>query len=241
LIRAFEGQDAVVCVLGPAGVALNTVVTQAAHDAGVKRLIINDFGWGPEFRNLPEFDAIGATRKVAWRLAADLASTNTGFTWTGITVGIPIDWALQRFATLGFDMVNRVATVYDSGTQEWCGTTRGDIGGAVVRVLLKLDATANRFVKVRSIQTSQLAMLDAFQEVTGVDWTVEHATTAGLISRGRQKLAAGEGGWILDLMVGQIFEEGANRGLLPVNDADLLGLSQISAHDLARLVLSQST
>lgn len=65
---------------------------EAAEAAGVKRFIVNDFGWGPEYHSLPEFSAIHAHRRTSWNLAKAKAEANPTFTFTGITTGNPIDW-----------------------------------------------------------------------------------------------------------------------------------------------------
>lgn len=64
----------------------------AAEAAGVTRFIVDDFGWGSNVRGLPEFDDIHARRRAGWERARVRAEANPGFTWTGITIGNPIDW-----------------------------------------------------------------------------------------------------------------------------------------------------
>jgi uncharacterized protein YbjT (DUF2867 family) len=92
LTSALAGQDAVVCVVGYPGVGKQITMVDAAEAAGVKRFIVNDFGWGPNFRRMPEFSAIGAHRRAGWDHAKAKAERNPEFTWTGITSGNPIDW-----------------------------------------------------------------------------------------------------------------------------------------------------
>jgi hypothetical protein len=57
---------------------------------------VNDFGWGFGERALPEFKPIGEKRHIAWDRAKEHARRDEGkedgFTWTGITIGNPIDW-----------------------------------------------------------------------------------------------------------------------------------------------------
>lgn len=90
------GQDAAVCVIGPGGIRQGypKTIVDAAHAAGVKRLIIDDFGWGPDVRGLAEFAQVHAERKAQWDYAKAKAEEDdtAAFTWTGITSGNPIDW-----------------------------------------------------------------------------------------------------------------------------------------------------
>lgn len=92
LTKAMAGQDAAVCVVGPAGMDTNVTMVDAAEAAGVKRFIVNDFGWGPDVRGLPEFDDIHIKRRAQWDRAEARAEVNPGFTWTGITTGNPVNW-----------------------------------------------------------------------------------------------------------------------------------------------------
>lgn len=58
--------------------------------------VVNDFGWGINKNSLPEFKPIGEARQIAWNCAKEYAQRDegkqNGFTWTGITIGNPIDW-----------------------------------------------------------------------------------------------------------------------------------------------------
>lgn len=91
-VNALIGQDAAVCVVGPAGIHHQTAMIDAAESAGVKRFIVDDFGWGPNVRGLPEFHDVHAKRKAQWDHAKARADANPRFTWTGISTGNPIDW-----------------------------------------------------------------------------------------------------------------------------------------------------
>jgi hypothetical protein len=53
LTTAFEGQDAAICVVGPGGIGLQITIVDAAEAAGVKRFIVDYFGWGPHVRDFP--------------------------------------------------------------------------------------------------------------------------------------------------------------------------------------------
>lgn len=92
LTTALTGQDAAICVVGPGGIGAQVTMIEAAEAAGVKRFIVDDFGWGPDIRGLPEFRTIHAHRRTGWDLARAKAQANPNFTFTGITSGNPIDW-----------------------------------------------------------------------------------------------------------------------------------------------------
>ena len=148
--------------------------------------------------------------------------------------------ALKKFPTLGFDVANRTATIYDSGTERFTGTTMNGIARAVVGVLRHPQTTANRHLLVRSVETCQNELLAAFEEVTGQKWPVVHETTEDLFVRGREKLDKGDRGWVLDLIVAQLLEEGKGRSIVVAADkADngLLGMPEENVLDMVRGIM----
>ncbi|KAI0972220.1 NmrA-like family protein [Xylaria arbuscula] len=250
LAVAFAGQDAVVSAVGPGAIGAAKGMVDAAVRAGVKRYIINDFGWGLNERSLPEIKPIGESRKVAWNRAFEYAQSEegkeNGFTWTGITIGNPIDWALAKFPRMGFNVSERRATIYDAGTEEFTGTTLEGIGQSVVGVLQHPAETANRFVKARSIQTSQNELLAAFQKATKDQrqWEIERSTAQQTLEDGRGKHAQGIGGWILDLLVFQLYAPGEARCIVASredSDSPLLGIREESADEVVEKALSRAS
>lgn len=236
LTKALAGQDAVVCVVGPAGIVHQVTLVDAAEAAGVKRFIIDDFGWGPNVRGLPEFKDVHAQRRLGWNHANARAEANPAFTYTGITSGNPIDWALRRFPLMGFNVARRQAIIYDAGTEKFTGTTLNGISQAVVGVLQHPDETANRFVKVWSLATCQNELLEAFQSHTGSEWEVERSSTKVLMESGRSKFHAGVSGWVLELVVAQLFDQGEARCVVAPrredSDCDLLGVLDETPQDI---------
>jgi hypothetical protein len=142
---------------------------------------------------------------------------------------------------MGFDVAQRSAIIYDSGTEQFTGTTLEGIGHAVLGVLQHPEETRNRFVKVMSIKTCQNELLEAFESVTGAKWEIRHSTTQALLESGRAKHRSGKGGWILELVVAQLFEEGQARSLVAPtreeSDSELLGVVAESPRDVAAKVV----
>ncbi|KAJ4003760.1 hypothetical protein NW752_011185 [Fusarium irregulare] len=241
LTKALAGQDAAICAVGPAGIPLQGTMIDAAEAAGVKRFIVADFGWGPDFQSFPEFDPVRAQRAVGFEHAIKHAAANPSFTWTSIATGNPIDWALKLFPTMGFDIRNQSAIIYDEGKEHFTGTTLQGIGQSVVGILQNPVETENRTVKVMSIKTCQNDLLQAFQKETGENWKVERRTTQELIDVARQKKEKGEGGWILDLAVAQLYDEGKARCLVAQSweesDSGLLGVKEENAESLVASIL----
>jgi hypothetical protein len=214
----------------------------AAEAAGVKRFIVADFGWGPDFTSFPEFNPVRAQRAVGFEHAKKHAASNPNFTWTSIATGNPIDWALKRFPTMGFDIKKQSAIIYDGGKEYFTGTTLQGIGQSVVGVLQNPAETANRTVKVMSIKTCQNELLETFQNKTGTQWEIQKRTTRELIQGARDKKEKGQGGWILDLAVAQLYDDGKARCLIASSweesDSGLLGVQKETADSLVTSVLA---
>lgn len=130
---------------------------------------------------------------------------------------------------MGFDITNSSAVIYDKGEENFTGTTLEGIGQSVVGALQHPEETANRFVKVLSIKTSQNDLLRAFEKVTGgKPWKVKQSTTSTLLDRGRKSRSEGNKGWVLDLVVAQLYDEGEARCVVAPtreeSDDELLGV-----------------
>ncbi|RWA04513.1 hypothetical protein EKO27_g10597 [Xylaria grammica] len=219
-------------------------MVDAAARAGVKRYIINDFGWGLNERSLPEFKAIGDSRRVAWTCAIEHAQRGEGkedgFTWTGITIGNPIDWRGARRSTTRARRNSRARRSRDRAV-------RGR-GAAAPR------ETANRFVKVLSIQTSQNKLLAAFERATTAEgeggerkeekqWEIERSTAQRALEEGRVKHAQGLGAWRLDLLVFQLYAPGEARCIVASradSDSALLGVREESAYEVVEKALARA-
>lgn len=149
--------------------------------------------------------------------------------------------ALKKFPTMGFDVSTNTAIIYDAGTETFTGTTIQGITQAVIGVFQHPDETANRVVKVRSVQTCQQELLTAFREATpGKEWKVRHETVANLIKRGRAKREEGLP-WHLDLAVAQLYEEGKARSVLVSkedSDNDVVGIRDETVAEIVAKVLS---
>ncbi|KAB5525707.1 NmrA-like family protein [Coniochaeta sp. 2T2.1] len=242
LTSALKGQDAVVCVVGPGGISLQGMMVDAAVAAGVKRFVVDDFGWGMARKSFEEFGAVHRLRVEGWERARERAEGSGGkFTWTGVSIGNPIDWALNKFPLMGFNLPARSATIYDSGTEYFSGTTLEGIGRSVVGVLQHPEETKNRFVSVMSIKTCQNELLAAFEEVTGQKWEVKRDTTARLLESGRSRYREGKAGWILELVVTQLFQEGEGRGRVAEGreetDSELLGVREEGTEEVVKKAL----
>jgi hypothetical protein len=141
---------------------------------------------------------------------------------------------------MGFDIARQSAIIYDQGSEPFTGVTLAGIGQSVVGILQNPDETANRHLRVRSVQTCQNDILAAFETATGEAWNVKRSTSAELLARGRAKKANGEGGWVLDMVVGQLYQEGAANSVVvekKESDNDLVGVVEENLMEVIKQIL----
>lgn len=93
---------------------------------------------------------------------------------------------------LEYDIANKIATIWDGGNKRFTLTNEKDLGTAIASVLKKPEETANKYLFISSIETTQNEILAALEETTGVKWTVNATTTNVQVDAARQKLGAGD-------------------------------------------------
>jgi len=91
LKAAFDGQDAVVSVVGTFGIASQKVAIDAAVAAGVKRFIPSEFGVNTRKLGNEPIGKILAGKIAIVDYLQEKASENPGFTWTGLSTGLFFD------------------------------------------------------------------------------------------------------------------------------------------------------
>lgn len=142
---------------------------------------------------------------------------------------------------MGFTIPSRAARIYDDGNEPITGTTIASIGRAVAGILEHPAATANRFLRTRSMEVTQNDVLAAFEEATGEKWSVTKVSTKDVLAEGKGKLAAGDRGGMLDLLTVQLFEEGAGRSIVATkedSDNELLGVPEEDLLTVIKGILS---
>jgi len=207
LVEAFEGQDAVVSVIGGAGIALQKSFVDAAVKAGVKRFIPSEFGLNT--RSLPD---TGIAKLLAGKVETvnhlqAAAAANSDFSWTGLSTGLFFDWGL-KVGSVGFIAATKTANIVDSGNEPFQGTNLPTIGLAIVSILKKLPETANKYLVVSSFTTTQNELLKIYEEETGAQWKVVSAKSSELVKIGDEKLAKGDFSAFGDYLSAFVFADG---------------------------------
>ncbi|KIV78827.1 hypothetical protein PV11_06437 [Exophiala sideris] len=189
LVRAFAGHDAVICAVGATGFLDQKVFIDAAIKAGVKRFIPSEFSSNTQSEAVRRLVPVFEPKKMV--LDYLKGEESSGLTWTGLATGILFDWAFQ-VGFLGFDRVTKKAEIWDDGNVAFSASIQEDFGKAIIGILTHPAETANQYLYVSSVTTTQRAILDVIQFQTGQGWTVQHFKTDEEIARGRALVAKGD-------------------------------------------------
>ncbi|KAK4949707.1 hypothetical protein LTR10_011548 [Elasticomyces elasticus] len=205
LVRAFAGHDAVISAVGATGFLDQKVFIDAAVKVGVKRFIPSEFSSNTQSEAVRRLVPAFEPKKMVLDYLKEKESS--GFTWTGLATGILFDWVRVeprawrnqtdsdkafQVGFLGFDRVTKKAETWDDGNVAFSATIQEDFGKAIVGILTHPAETANQYLYVSSVTTTQRAILDVIRSQTGQEWTVQHFKTDEEIARGRALVAKGD-------------------------------------------------
>lgn len=141
---------------------------------------------------------------------------------------------------LSLDIASRTATIIDSGNELFSTTNLPQIARGVVGVLQKPTATANKYLMIRSMNTTQNAIVAALEAETGATFAVTNITAADSERIGDEKCAVGNyyrGFW--DHVYQYQWADGAGHALKDEDCAnELLGLKDEDLRESVRAVLA---
>ncbi|OBT61855.1 hypothetical protein VE03_08828 [Pseudogymnoascus sp. 23342-1-I1] len=205
LAEAFQGQDAVVCALGAAGLADEIKIIDASVKAGVKRFIPSEYGSNSKNAKattlIPFF---GLKAQINAHLEAQEAK---GLTWTGIAAGPIFDWGIN-IGVVGFNIHTKEALIFDGGDRRFSSSNLSQLGNAVVAVLSNPTTTVNQYLYIDSFTASQNEILATLESETGEKWTVTKSTTEVAVAEGQALFAKGDFAGLLLLLKANFLGEG---------------------------------
>lgn len=233
LTSALRGQDAVIASFPlPNRLQYHLRLAYAAASAGVRRFIPADFGScdaaSPDaLRRLQLYRDKIKVRERCVELTREFPDS---FTWTGIVCGHFFDTGLTD-GMLHVDIGERSAKILDGGNVKVSASTLGRVAEAVVRILEREEATANRTLFMQSFNPTQREVLAALEKATGgSSWKVDERESASFLDELQKKLVDGDGEYqvIKDIVfaLGTIDadwskKEGFAMDLLGLEDEDL--------------------
>ncbi|KAH6609156.1 hypothetical protein Trco_002502 [Trichoderma cornu-damae] len=239
LQSAFKGQDVIISALGATSFGEQKKLVDAAVAAGVKRFLPSEFSSSSQdaavLQLLPLF---GQKSELIDYLKS---KQSAGFSWTGVATSLLFDWGLGN-GFLEYDIANKTATIWDGGDKRFTLTNEKDLGAAVASVLKKPEDTANKYIFVSSVETTQNEILSALEEATGSKWTVNATTTKEQVDAALQKLGAGDFSGAFALVRATSYSNTpglkANYAKDEVLSNDLLGLKPASVAETVKRVVA---
>jgi hypothetical protein len=235
LTKALNGQQAVVSVLGPAGLGFQGNLVEAAAAAGITRFIPAEYG--ADLLNARARAFPIHTSKVKLHELLAQKAKEVGMSYSLIFTGPFFDWGLRNGFILNFK--KREGTLYDEGLNIFSATTIDTIAQAIVGCLQHLKETENRGIYIQDAAVSQKQLLDMAQKVDPQKkWTLNHASTAELekaafaaFERGDPDMMSMVGGALRAHFGGEEFGMPFKR-----LDNELLGIKGMSNDEVEKMV-----
>ncbi|PCG93416.1 Hypothetical protein PENO1_082510 [Penicillium occitanis (nom. inval.)] len=240
LFSAFKGQDAIVSAVGATAFTEQKRFIDVAAHAGVKRFIPSEFSANtlnePVRQLLPLFNQ---KKEVLDYLKS---KESFGLTWTGIATALLLDWGLTS-GFLGYDIPNRTATIWDGGDKRFTLVNERELGQSVISVLKHPQETANKYIYVSSVETTQKEILQALEGETASKWKVIDTTSDAQKSEAFKRLGDGDfsGAFILVRATSYANDPALHANYATDEDLsnDLLGLEPESVKQTIKRVLSK--
>jgi len=239
LVDAFRGNDALVLTLGDfQALSKNTqILADAAIDAGIKRIILSEFGG--DLYNAPGKDQPIFKIKVDARTYVEGKAKEGKITWNTIAIGPFFDWGLVH-GILGFDLKNKKVSLFDGGNHLFHTTTVDSIAQSVIGVLSHPAATENKPVRVHDFFVTQRDVLAILEAELG-PFTVQDIAIPQLLEQSNAGFARGEitQANMYGLLQSNIFgAEGSSCRWPEADDSALLGLTKRDIKEEVKKVLA---
>jgi len=209
IAEALKGQDAVVSTIATPALTQQSSLVEEAVKAGVKRFIPSEYGLNTQKVTGGTAKILGAKIQLQEQLGK-LAAENPAFSWTGVSTSLFFDWGL-KVGSLGFNLKDKKATIFDSGNEPFTGSNLPFIGQTIAAVLKHPEQTANKYIEVASLTTSQNEILKALEEESGAKWAVEHKKTDDSQKIADEKLAKGDYSSFGDYLKVYLFADGKGQ------------------------------
>ncbi|CCF33129.1 hypothetical protein CH063_05381 [Colletotrichum higginsianum] len=231
---ALRGQDALVSALAFDAIHIQKNVVDAAFNAGVRRMIPSEYGndtKNPKLASIPIYQPKIAIRKYLDEKVAERPS----FSYTII---MNVSFLAPGYA-LDFlvDVRGKKAHIKDGGDVKFNATTMPHIGQAVIGILTHLDETANRPVKISSVETTQNEIVEIAKAVDpSGEWEMTHSRTEDLERIAHERWNAGDHSEeVVEMFINRAFI-GTEAGYFPETDNKLLGIESIGREGLEKII-----
>lgn len=151
----------------------------------------------------------------------------------------------MKFGALAFDLSSKSVTLWDQGENLFSLTNQKDLGDAVVGILAHPQETANKYLYVASVTTSQKEILESLEKQGGSQWSKTYVETEPTVASAKEKAGSGDMGAIFALVQASAFGNvpgiRANYELEEQLANDLLGLRSTNVEETIKNVLAISS
>ncbi|KAI1385185.1 NAD(P)-binding protein [Hypoxylon trugodes] len=235
LESALRGQDALVSAMAFEAIHMQKNLVDAAFQAGVKRMIPSEYGndlLNPKLAAFPIYQPKIAIREQCEQKVKE----NPSFSWTTIHNAsfLGPDWTLDFIV----DVKERKADIKDGGDVLFCATTYDDIAQAVIGILTHPEETANRPVRISSVNTTQNELIAIAKELGATDgWNLTYSQTENLESEAFRRWSEGDHSEeVIAMFINRAFIGKGWGGYFPVRDNDLLGIKGLGRDELKAII-----
>ena len=187
LVEAFRDADAVISAISMSGMHHQQKFIDACVEANVKRYIPTEFG----LDGLPQWLLdLRPMFKTKHDIRDYLASKeSTGLTWTSICCNAFFEMGIVN-GFFQFNWKEKKAVLVGDGTAQWPVTTLDTVAIAVVKVIKKSEATANKVILIQDFMASQKEILDEIEKQTG-KWDVEQCEFGPWLEEAKEQVKQG--------------------------------------------------
>ncbi|CAF3500457.1 unnamed protein product [Fusarium graminearum] len=235
---AVTGQDAVVSTATTMAAGGQKVIIDAVVAARVPRFIPSEFGVPSRQNRDKKIGKLLGAKVQNTDYLIELSKQYDWFSWTGLSNGLFLDSGLN--SSYGFiDIRNRKFRMIDSGNEPFSATSLSFVGKAVAAILKKPEETANRYLNIAGVTTTQSEVLKIFEQVTGDKFDVSHVSSTELERIGDEKIAKGDFSAFGNYLEQFLFADDSGNALKGDENAiRLLGLEEENLEDVIKRVLA---
>lgn len=131
------------------------------------------------------------------------------------------------------------ARVVDSGNELFSPSTLGFVGRAVLAILQRPEATANKYLAVSGLDVTQNQVLAAAEEITGTKFDISHVTSEELLKTADDKFAKHDHSGFVDVLEVHLYGDGAGHAIGKGDNA-VLGLEKENLREVLKEVLKSA-
>jgi hypothetical protein len=234
---AITGQDAVVSTATTMASGGQKVIIDAVIAARVPRFIPSEFGVPSRQNRDKKIGKLLGAKVQNTDYLIELSKQHDWFSWTGLSNGLFLDSGLTNPYSF-IDIRNRKFRMVDSGNEPYSTTSLAFVGKAVAAILKKPEETANRYLNIAGVTTTQSEVLKIVEQVTGDKFDVSHVSSAEIERIGDEKIANGDFSAFGNYLEQFLFADGTGNALKGDENAiRLLGLEEESLEQVVKSVL----